>query len=207
MTTEKLQDENISTTCHIYSDSQAAINVINNPRRQSGQAIIKDFLEHIDDVIITKSHTWISKALKHLTKQKGVRMGPKLYNSLSNRNTIATIIQLRTGHRRLSKYLYSIGARYSPYCECGYGKETMEHYLLERNKYKNQRKQMRLELKKGRMTVGRLLGNPQAIKHTMKYIKETARLERGFWKSLARSRQVPSMFRQFYPKAYWEKSL
>ena len=44
--------------------------------------------------------------------------------------------------------------------------------MLERNKYKDQRKQMRLELKKGRMTVGRLLGDSQAIKHTMKYIKE-----------------------------------
>ena len=53
----------------------------------------------------------------------------------------------------------------------------MEHYLLECNKYKDQRKQMRLELRKGRMTVGGLLGDPQAIKHTMKYIKETARLE------------------------------
>ena len=47
----------------------------------------------------------------------------------------------------------------------------MEHYLLECNKYKDQRKQMRLELRKGRMTVGGLLGDPQAIKHTMKYIR------------------------------------
>ena len=54
----------------------------------------------------------------------------------------------------------------------------MEHYLLECNKYRDQRKRMRLELKKGKMTVARLLGDPKAIKHTMKYVKETARLER-----------------------------
>jgi hypothetical protein len=36
---------------------------------------------------------------------------------------------------------------------------------------------MRLESKKGWKMVGRLLGDPQAIKHTIKYTKETARLE------------------------------
>jgi len=87
-------------------------------------------------------------------------MRSKLYNSLPNRNTVATVIQLRTGHCRLNKYLHSIGIRYSPYCEGGYEKETMEHYLLEYNKYKDQGKQMRLELRKGRMTIGRLLEDP-----------------------------------------------
>ena len=124
-----------------------------------------------------REYTQTSKTPRRLTKQRGLRVGPKLYNSLPNRNTVATVIQLRTGHCRLNKYLRSIGARHSPYCECGYGKETVEHYLLEWNKYKDQRKQMRLELKKRRMTVGRLLGDPQTMKYTMKYIKETARLE------------------------------
>src|SRR5277367_7043113 len=32
------------------SDSQAAIKAINNPHRQSGQAIIKDFLDCVDDI-------------------------------------------------------------------------------------------------------------------------------------------------------------
>ena len=36
MAAEKLQDESESTTCHIYTDSQAGINAINNPRRQCG---------------------------------------------------------------------------------------------------------------------------------------------------------------------------
>ena len=42
-------------TCRIHFDSQAAIKAIDHPRRQSGQTIIKDILESIDD--ITNEHT------------------------------------------------------------------------------------------------------------------------------------------------------
>ena len=243
MVAQYLHDESKCTTSNIYTDSQAAIKAINNPCRQSGQAIIKDFLDCTDDIMEAKpqqqititwipghaeiqgneradaeakkaamnpgisqpfkhkplksariqyiknsvkeqwskqwnQHTQTSNFLRRLTKRRDFKVGPKLYNALPNRTTVATIVQLRTGHCGLNKYLHSIGATHSPYCECGYGKETVEHYLLECNKYRDQRKRMRLELKKGKMTVARLLGDPKAIKHTMKYVKETARLER-----------------------------
>jgi ribonuclease HI len=241
MAAEKLWDES-ECVSNIFTDSQAAIKAIINPRRQSGQAIIKEFLDCTDDIMETKpqqqititwipghteiqgneradaeakkaamnpkmslpfkykplksarlqyikksvkeqwlkqwnQHTQTSKTLRRLAKQKEFKVGPKLYNSLPNRSTVATIIQLRTGHCRLNKYLHSTGAKNSPYCECGYGKETVEHYLLECIKYREQMKRMRLEIKKGRLTVGRLLGDPKMIKHTMKYVKDTARLE------------------------------
>jgi ribonuclease HI len=35
---------------HIYTDSQTAINAINNPRGQSRQVIIREFLDGIDDI-------------------------------------------------------------------------------------------------------------------------------------------------------------
>lgn len=38
-------------TCRIYSDSQAAVKAIDRPRRQSGQAVIKEILDSIDEVI------------------------------------------------------------------------------------------------------------------------------------------------------------
>ena len=38
------------STSHIYTDSQAAIKAIDKPRRQSGQAIIKEVLDCIDKV-------------------------------------------------------------------------------------------------------------------------------------------------------------
>ena len=228
MIAEKLQEEQ-NTICHIYTDSQAAIKAINNPRRQSGQAIIKGFLDYTDNIAKTNPQqkiniTWIpghseiegnehadteakkaarnpqisqpikykplkssriqyiqlaakeqwaklwnehtptSKALRRYSRHKGFIVGPKLYNSLPNRHTTATIVQLRTGHCRLNKYLHGIGARNSPYCECGYGKETVEHYLLECNKYKKQRRQMRLDIKKGPLTVAKLLGDKKRDK-------------------------------------------
>ena len=103
-------------------------------------------------------------------------MGPKLYNEIVNRSTAATIAQLRTGHCGLNHYLHRFGITGSPYCECGYGKETVEHYLLECRNYKEQRKRLREEVGTGKMKVGILLGDPTKIKHTMTFIKETGRL-------------------------------
>src|SRR5271170_3068589 len=48
---EILQENKEHTNCHIYTDSQAAAKAIDNPRRQSGQSIIKEFLDRIDDTI------------------------------------------------------------------------------------------------------------------------------------------------------------
>jgi ribonuclease HI len=57
--------------------------------------------------------------------------GPKLYNQINSRCTTTQIAQLRTGHCGLNKCLHRFGRRSSPYCKCGYGKETVEHYLME----------------------------------------------------------------------------
>jgi ribonuclease HI len=120
--------------------------------------------------------TKTAKTLRHITKRKGSKSGPKLYNDMVSRNTVTTIAQLRTGHCGLNYYLHQLGKKASPYCECGYGKETVEHYLLECRKYKEQRKRMRKEAGAGKMKVGILLGDPTMIKNTMMYVKETRRL-------------------------------
>ena len=49
----------------IYTDSQAAIQAVNKPGRQSGQSIIKEFLDHIDAITDENPHLpitimWIS---------------------------------------------------------------------------------------------------------------------------------------------------
>ena len=89
--------------------------------------------------------TKTAKALRYITKmkRKGNKMGPKLYNEIVNRNSAATIVQLRTGHCGLNHYLHRFGINGSPYCDCGYGKETVEHYLLECRNYKEPRKRLR----------------------------------------------------------------
>src|SRR5436190_19044708 len=110
-------------------------------------------------------------------KEKYVKTGPALYNEIANRNAAAKIAQLRTGHCGLNRYLHRFGIKNSPYCQCGYGKETVEHYLLECRNYREQRKKLRREVGTGKMRVETLLGEQMTIKHTLEYIKETGRLD------------------------------
>ena len=238
---ETLRDDHEQIEWRIFTDSQAAIKATNNPHRQSGQAIIKDFLDCVDDISDKYPHLhikiiWIpghaeiegneradaeakkaaiqapmsrpynhkplksarirvikemarkqwdkewnentktAKALRRITKRKGTKTGPKLYNEIPGRDTVAKIVQLRTGHCGLNHYLHRFGKRNSPYCECGMGKETVEHYLLECRRYKEQRKMMIKDIGKGRLNIERLLGQPQTIKYTVDFIRNTKRL-------------------------------
>ena len=242
---ERVWNPQATPSCRIYTDSQTAIKAIERPRRQSGQSIIKDLLDCIDetmdkngclqiDIIWIPGHSEIqgneradaeakkaaadpnlnqlrkrrplksartryiktaakeqwhkiwtedtknAKALRHITKmkRKGNKTGPKLYNDMTNRDTAATIVQLRTGHCGLNHYLHRFGINGSPYCECGYGKETVEHFLLECRNYKEPRKKLREDVGRGKMRVGILLGDPAEIKHTMAFIKATGRLSK-----------------------------
>jgi hypothetical protein len=61
------------------------------------------------------------------------------YNGIRNRSAIAALTRLRTGHCELNHYLYRFGLTDTPYCSCGRGKETVEHYLLECELYVEQK--------------------------------------------------------------------
>src|SRR5437667_9065599 len=50
LATETLRDNHERIEWRIYTDSQSAIKAINNPHRQSGQAIIKEILDCVDDI-------------------------------------------------------------------------------------------------------------------------------------------------------------
>jgi hypothetical protein len=52
-------------------------------------------------------------------------------------------------------------------CQRGYGKETVEHYLLECQNYRDQRKKLRVEGGKGKMWMEMLLRDLKTIKHTL----------------------------------------
>ena len=114
-----------------------------------------------------------ANALRHIIRRKGVKTGSKLYGAITKRNTVVTLVRLRTGHFGLNHYLHRFKIKKSPYCECGYGKETVEHYLLECRKYNEQRKTLRKEVGPGRMRTEKLLGYPKLIKHTMQYVIAT----------------------------------
>jgi hypothetical protein len=85
-------------------------------------------------------------ALRRITKGTHAKIGPSLYNEIANRNVAAIIAQLRTGRYGLNRYFYLFSLRKSPYCQCGYGKDTVEHYLLECRNYRDQRKKLRREM-------------------------------------------------------------
>ena len=114
-----------------------------------------------------------SNKLRHITKQKGVKTGAKLYNTLPSRRAVATLVRLRTGHCKLNHYMHRFKIKDSPYCECGNGKETVEHYLLECRKYNEQRKKLRREVGPGRMRIEKLLGYPKLVKHTLEFVANT----------------------------------
>ena len=90
-------------------------------------------------------------------KGKHTKTDPALYNEIEDRNSAAKIAQLRTGHYGLNRYLHRFGIMNTLYCQCGYGKETMEHYLLEYRKFREQRKKLRKEVGTVKMRVARLL--------------------------------------------------
>jgi ribonuclease HI len=114
--------------------------------------------------------------LRRIISRPGSKPGPKLYNSITTRASCAMLAQLRTGHCGLNKYLHRFKLADSAYCECGYGKETVEHFLLECRKYKEERKQLRKNVGWTKMKVEKLLGSITALKHTMEYVKSTGRL-------------------------------
>ena len=101
--------------------------------------------------------------LRRITKGKDAKTGLTLYNEIENRNGAAEIAQLRTGHCGLNRNLYHFGIKHSPYSQREYGKEIVEHYLLECRKYREQRKKLRREAGKGKMQVEIALGDPKTM--------------------------------------------
>ena len=99
----------------------------------------------------------------------------KLAKSLSRRHA-AVLIQLRSGHIPLNKYLHQIGKISSPLCqECGKN-ESVFHYLIKCRRYVAQRKKMEGKLKRDARSLKTLLSNPLALTTLFKYIGETGRL-------------------------------
>ena len=91
---------------------------------------------------------------------------------------VSTIAQLRTGHCPLNKYAHKFRLKETPYCDCGYGQETVQHFLLECPRFKEQRNELRRRARAGGMRLDYLLGDPGMIRYTMEYIKSTGRFDR-----------------------------
>src|SRR5215470_5323893 len=70
-----------------------------------------------------KADSTTARHLRRILAREGTEAGPKLYNKISSRKKASTLVQLRTGHCRLNKYLHRMGKKDSAICECGLGEE------------------------------------------------------------------------------------
>jgi ribonuclease HI len=104
----------------------------------------------------------------------------KLCRGLSRRHS-SILIQLRTGHAPLNKYLHKIGKADSPICPaCHNTEETVHHFLIQCPEYKTQRQQLEKKLKRGAKSMRTLLSKPKALPPLFRFINETKRLTSTF---------------------------
>jgi hypothetical protein len=66
----------------------------------------------------------------------------QMYKSLTS-NQAAILIQARTGHCSLNRYLSRTGVADEARCSCGYDEETIRHLLLSCPKWTDERKELR----------------------------------------------------------------
>ena len=118
-----------------------------------------------------------AKRLWNISRHPDTTTGPKLYGTLRERKHVVWISQLRTGHCHLNEYLHRFNIIETPECECGAGKETVEHFLLNCELYDEERDKLRRKVGVQGMRTSVLLGDNAIIKETIKYIENTGRFK------------------------------
>src|SRR5436190_16473635 len=113
--------------------------------------------------------------LRGMSKRHAFENRTKIYNNISNRQQMAWLVRLRTGHCSLNSYLHRFGKEEEPTCECGENNETVSHFLLRCERFARQREKLIKEVGIGGMRVEELLGDHKHVKYTLKYVKETKR--------------------------------
>lgn len=106
-------------------------------------------------------------------KTRGARRTKKLhekpnkqvlgYWSGQKKANASIMIQMRTGKIGLAAYLAIIKARDTPRCVCGLGRETVEHVLMECDRWEEERSDLRFDL--FRKNVSMALGCQELLTH------------------------------------------
>jgi len=102
------------------------------------------------------------------------KTGHFLYNRLA-RPQAATLARLRSGHCGLNGYLHGHNIVENPGCQCGHPKETVKHYLLQCQTFKEARRKLVGAVGSRNMRVAKLLGDRRLINDTLEFVKETGR--------------------------------
>jgi len=138
------------------------------------QAIIKALKEDATRVL-RESPQW--RKLRHVDSTMPSNRYRKMADSLSRKHS-GLLIQLRTGHAPLNKHLYNIKSADTPICPaCEDAHETVHHFLLSCPVYERHRRDLFFKLRRGSRSLATLLANPNAIKHTFKFIGKTGRFK------------------------------
>ena len=103
--------------------------------------------------------------LRGMSKRDVFENGTKIYNNISNRQQMAWLVRLRTGHCSLNSYLHRFGKEEEPTCECGENNETVTHFLLRCERFARQREKLTKEVGIGGMRVEELLGDHKHVKY------------------------------------------
>ena len=117
-----------------------------------------------------------NKQARQHTRPQRIKTGEQLYNPLTRKQG-ATLIQLRTEHCRLNKYLHKFSIVDDRHCACGHGIESVKHFLLSCGTYAKERKELREKIGWRNMRLHTLLGNPKVVRHTLEYVEKTGRFE------------------------------
>jgi hypothetical protein len=122
----------------------------------------------------------------------------RLYGALTS-DQAATLIQARTGHCRLNRYLARIGLVESALCECERDEETIRHVILSCARWAEERRELRIVAKqragdgpfllggwgKKQDSKGQLVDRPkekwrpdlEVVKATIRFLQQTRRLD------------------------------
>jgi len=100
-----------------------------------------------------------------------------------SRSQYSLIVQIRTGHFPLMKYLHRINRADTPNCpNCVHppAEETVHHYLFECPAYINERWAMTLKLGRNAKSMEYIMNNKDALHELLKYMGKTKRLKELF---------------------------
>ena len=90
----------------------------------------------------------------------------------------ALLLQLRTGHVALNKFLHKIGRSQSPLCSvCREEDETVMHYLIKCPGRRHLQEQLQTKIGRAAWSISKLLTNEGVAPHLLKYISDMERFK------------------------------
>lgn len=173
----------------LMTSNRSALEVIAQPRQQSGQRIIQEIHKQAERLQQQRAlPDRVGNYSKRIGKVLPGEHTRDLYDALRRREA-DVLSQLRMGMARINSYLFKIGAVESDPCDCGQAAETVGHFLSRCTRWDAQREGMRrIELSK----MGNLLPflggkvasegekwapNLQAVRATIRFAMDTRRLD------------------------------